>query len=169
VIRLSLIRGLAAGTLALSAACSSDMMNTGPAAQLMSVSPRGGAASVTLSADIVLTFNQGMMAGMEQFMALHQGGVTGPTTGMTCNWSDGQRTLTCHPGQPLAAGTRYTVHVGGGMMNSSGQPIGMDQYGMGMGGQRVTGGMMGGQAGMMGSGWMQADGSYGMMFEFTTR
>ena len=102
-------------------------------------------------------------------MVLHQGGITGPTTAMTCNWSDGQRTLSCRPGQPLAAATQYTIHVGGGMMNSSGQAVGMDQYGMGMGGQWATGGMMGGQTGMMGTGWMNANGSYGMMFEFTTR
>lgn len=169
MIKKFVVRGLIAGALVLAAGCGSNMMDAGPAAQLVSVSPRGGAADVTVSADIVLTFNQGMMAGMEQFMMLHQGGVTGPTAAMTCSWSDGQRMLTCRPGQPLAAGTRYTIHVGGGMMDASGLSVGMDRYGMGMGGQRVTGGMMGGQAGMMGSGWMQVDGSYGMMFEFTTR
>lgn len=169
MIEKSVVRGLIAGALVLTAGCSSNMIDAAPATQLVSVSPRGGAASVTVSADIVLTFNQGMMAGMEQFMALHQGGVTGPTAAMTCNWSDGQRMLTCRPGQPLAAGTRYTIHVGGGMMDASGLSVGMDRYGMGMGGQWATGGMMGGQTGMMGTGWMHANGSYGMVFEFTTR
>lgn len=38
------------------------------------------------------------------------------------------------------------------------------------GSQWVTGGMMGAQAGMMGTGWMTPDGAgYGMMFGFTTQ
>ncbi len=163
------VRVLIMGALVLATACTSSMMDTGAATQLVSVSPRGGAAGVAVSPDIVLTFSEPMMTGMEQYMALHQGGVTGPTTPMTCSWSDGRRTLSCRPGQPLAAGTRYTIHVGGGMMDANDLPVGMDQYGMGMGGQLATGGMMGGQTGMMGTGWMHADGSYGMMFDFTTR
>ncbi len=163
------VRGLVAGTLVLAAGCGSNMMGTEAGTQLLSVSPRGGTASVAVSTDIVLTFNQAMMAGMEQYMALHQGGVTGPTISMNCNWSDGQKTLTCRPGQPLTAATRYTVHLGGGMMDSSGQRVGMDRNGMGMGGQWATGGMMGGQTGMMGTGWQHANGSYGMVFEFTTQ
>jgi hypothetical protein len=45
----------------------------------------------------------------------------------------------------------------------------MEQYGMGMGGQWATGGMMGGQTGMMGTGWHNSNGSYGMVFGFTTQ
>ncbi len=163
------VRRLAAGTLFLAAGCGFNMMGTESGGLLLSVSPEGGASSVALSADIVIRFNQPMMAGMDQYMALHQGTANGPTTSMTCNWSDGQKTLTCRPGQPLAPATKYTVHLGAGMMNTHGQRIGMDRYGMGMGGQWATGGMMGGQTGMMGSGWAHANGSYGMVFEFTTQ
>lgn len=165
----SAVRGLVAGILVLAAACGSNMMDTELATQLLSVSPRGGSSRVPVSTDIVLTFNQAMMAGMEQYVALHRGTVTDPTILMSCNWSDGQKTLTCRPGQPLAAATRYTVHVGGAMMTTGGQRVDMDRNGMGMGGQWVTGGMMGGQTGMMGTGWMHANGSYGMAFEFTTQ
>ena len=165
----SVVRGLLAGTLVLAAGCGSNMMDTELATQLLSVSPRGGTGSVAASADIVLTFNQPMMPGMEQYVALHQGTVTGPAIVMSCNWSDGQKTLSCRPSQPLAAATRYTIHVGGGMMDSSGRRVGMERNSMGMGGQWATGGMMGGQTGMMGTGWMHANGSFGMVFEFTTQ
>jgi hypothetical protein len=46
------------------------------------------------------------------------------------------------PSMPLSPNTMYTLHVGGGMMGSGGS--------------------------MMGAGWRNADGMYGMMFSFTT-
>ena len=160
--------GITGGAL-LVAGCGSTMMDSSLSTQLVSVSPRGGAVGVSTTPDIVLSFNHAMMAGMEQYLALHLGTVTGPTIPMSCSWSDGRKTLSCHPGQPLASATSYTIHMGGGMMDSDGQPVGMDSYGMGMGGQWATGGMMGGQSGMMGPGWQGAGGTYGMMFGFTTR
>lgn len=161
--------GLPAAVVLFTAGCSSSMMDSELATQLMSVSPPGGAIAVPPGSSIVLIFDRAMMAGMEQYVALHRGGVTGPSIPITCAWSDGQRTLTCQPGQPLTAATRYTIHLGGGMMSADGRPVGMERYGMGMGGQWATGGMMGNQTGMMGSGWMHANGSYGMVFEFTTQ
>jgi hypothetical protein len=82
-------------------------------------------------------------------------------------------TLTCTPQAPLSARTTYVVHLGGGMMTQSGQPLDYAQYGPMMGGQWIMGGMMGGSHGgspwgMMGSGWRNANGSYGMAFSFTT-
>lgn len=163
------VRRLLAGALLLSSACSSNAMDTGLATQFLSVSPRGGTTNVAASSDVVLTFDQPMMAGMEQYLALHQGTVTGPTLPMGCNWSNGQKTLTCRPSQPLASATRYVIHMGGGMMDANGLRVGMESSGMGMGGQWVSSGMMGGQGGMMGNGWMHTNGSYGMVFEFTTQ
>ena len=165
----STVRSLIAGAAVLSSACSSTMMDTELATQLLSVSPRGGTTSVAASSDIVLTFNRPMMTGMEQYMALHQGVVTGPTIPMGCNWSDSQKTLTCRPGQPLASATRFVIHLGGGMMDANGLRMGMERNGFGMGGQWATATMMGGQTGMMGNGWMHDNGSYGMVFEFTTQ
>jgi hypothetical protein len=145
------------------------MMESELATQLISVSPSGGAIAVPPGSNIVLSFDRAMMAGMEQYVALHAGGVTGPSIPITCAWSNGQQTLTCQPGQPLTAATRHTIHLGGGMMSADGRPVDMERYGMGMRGQWATGGMMGNQTGMMGSGWMHANGSYGMVFEFTTQ
>ena len=98
-----------------------------------------------------------MLAGMEQYMDLHQGGIAGPTVPMGCVWSPDQTTLTCTPATPLAAGTQYTIHVGAGMTDAQGGMMTMDGWTT-MGGQWATGGMMGGThagqpMGMMGPGW----------------
>ncbi|MDX2057214.1 MAG: Ig-like domain-containing protein [Gemmatimonadales bacterium] len=161
-------RSLIIGATMLALGCGSGMMDGTFATELVSVTPAGGATGVSATPDIVLAFSRSMMPGMEQFVALHQGGVTGLTTSMRCSWSDRQKTLTCRPDAALAPGTRYTVHVGGGMMDADGQSVGMDRYGMKMGGQCATAGMMDGRGDMMGAGWGQANGFYGMMFEFVT-
>jgi len=73
----------------------------------------------------------------------------------------------------LAHGVTYTIHVGGGMSDASGMPIGMDNMMGAMGGMWLQSGMMGGMhagapMGSMGSGWTGTNGSYGMTFTFTT-
>ncbi len=145
---------------------------TGPApATLTAVSPAPAATAVVTSTTITLTFGQPMMTGMEQFMDLHQGGMAAATMPMSCAWSLNQTTLTCTLTNPLASGTQYTIHVGGGMTDAQGHLMDMDPWTT-MGGQWATGGMMGathaGQPiGMMGAGWMHG-GDYGMLFSFTT-
>lgn len=167
--QISVRRSIIAGLAFLGTGCGSDMMDADAATQLLSVSPQGGATAVATTTDIVLTFSGSMTAGMEQYLALHKGGLTGPTIQISCAWSNSHTTLTCHPGSPLELATRHTIHMGGGMMDASGQRIGMERHGMSMGGQWVTSDMMGGQTGMMGEGWRHANGSYGMAFEFTTQ
>jgi hypothetical protein len=114
-----------------------------------------------------------MGAGMEQFVDLHRGDLSGSVVPMSCVWSGGQTTLVCTPSSPLQPGTQYRVHVGGGMVDVNGQLIDMNMYGPGFGGQWIQGGMMGaGHAGtawgMVGGGWRQSNGAYGMAFTFTT-
>ena len=167
--RLLAARSLLAGAAALTAGCSSGMMAPDLATQLLWVSPRGGATAVASTTDVVLSFNRPMMIGMEQYVVLHQGSATDLAIPMQCNWSDGERTLTCRPSQSLVPASLYTIHMGGGMTDADGQGVGMGQFGMGMGGRWATGGMLGGQSGMMGTGWMHGNGSYGMLFEFTTQ
>jgi hypothetical protein len=63
--------------------------------------------------------------------------------------------------------------MGGGITDANGRPAGYDTYGPMMGGQWIMGGMMTGTHagmswGMMGNGWRHANGSYGMVFTFTT-
>jgi len=66
----------------------------------------------------------------------------------------------------------YTLHVGAGMVAAAGGTVNIDP-GTALDGQWVMGGMMGGlHAGqpmsMMGGDWRGSNGSYGMMFAFTT-
>jgi len=143
------------------------------AASFMSMTPQGGATGVSLTNQIVVRFGTTMGVGMEQYVDLHMGDLAGPTILMSCGWSGGRMTLTCTPQAPLSPRTTYVVHIGGGMMTQAGQQLDYAQYGPMMGGQWIMGGMMGGSHagspwGMMGPGWRNANGSYGMAFTFTT-
>lgn len=163
----------AASLAAVSAAC--DDANA-PENQtfLEEVSPAAGTLDADPEGSIVVRFSQGMASGMDQYVDLHQGGVDGPAVPMSCGLSDDRSTLTCTPGQPLQPGTAYTIHVGAGMMDDGGRPVEVEDHGMGMGGQPVTGEMMGnmhsGQStGLMGQGWKHpGDGHLGMAFGFET-
>jgi len=146
---------------------------TSAGAAFMSVSPAGGATSMAVGSAITFRFNGAMGAGMEQYVDLHMGDLSGAEVAMTCAWSADRTLLTCTPGSPLAVHTTYAIHLGGGMMSAGGTAVDYTTYGPGMGGQWIMGGMMtgthGGMAwGMMGNGWQNANGSYGMVFSFTT-
>ncbi len=151
----------------LAAGCS-GMLTGSSSAQLIAVSPAGGAAAVAQTADLVLTFNRPMMPGMERYVALHQGGIGGPSVPLACAWSPDYRVLTCRPPAALAAGTRYALHVGGGMHDATGGYLGMQHCADTEGGRWATAGMMAGHPAMMGPGWRHPNGAYGMVFEFTT-
>ncbi|MBK6308380.1 MAG: hypothetical protein IPF47_22705 [Gemmatimonadetes bacterium] len=53
------------------------------------------------------------------------------------------------------------------MQGQNGRPLDHTQCAS-LGGRAVSEGMMSGGMGMMGAGWQGADGSYGMIFTFTT-
>ena len=147
---------------------------TGPGTTaFLSASPRGGATGVASNATMMFQFSGTMGAGMEQFFDLHNGSLSGPTMPMACNWSADRSTVTCTAHVPLDPGMQYVMHMGGGMVDANGRPVDLDQYGMPMGGQWATQGMMGATHGgmpwsMMGSGWRHPNGSYGMVFGFIT-
>jgi len=158
-----------------------DGMMTGPTrmgggsnrAQLMAVSPQGGAAGVATSSPIVVQFGVAMGAGMEQYIDLHLGDLSGPLVPMSCSWSGDRTTLTCRPETSLRPHTTYVVHVGGGLMSLDGRHIDDSQFGSMMGGHWIMGGMISGShAGApwaaLGPGWRN-DNSYGMEFSFSTR
>lgn len=162
--------GALAGIATLALGACSDSMSPATAT-LTAVSPAPAASAVATSSTIMLTFGQPMMAGMEQYMDLHQGAVSGATVPMSCAWSPDQTTLTCTPTSPLAAATQYTIHVGAGMTDAQNHMMNMDGWTT-MGGQWATSAMMGaihaGQpVGMMGTGWKHGS-HFGMLFTFTT-
>lgn len=144
-----------------------------PETQLASVVPAGGAVGVDPAAPVVAEFTHPVMDGMEKYMAVHEGEVTGPTIAGAWEWSEDRTRATFRPSSPLKSGTRYTIHLGGGMLDLAGHVLGLSTHGPQMGGQWATGQMMsGGMTGvtgsMMGPGWRHANGSYGMLFTFTT-
>ena len=154
--------------LALSACSDSTAPTT---VSLTAVSPAPSVTAVSPSTTIVLTFGQPMMAGMEQYIDLHQGGITGPTVPMNCAWNPDRTVITCTPGTPLGAHTPFCVHIGAGITDAAGHVIAMNSW-THRGGEWATGEMMGGMhngqpMGMMGGGWMHSD-HYGMLFTFTT-
>jgi hypothetical protein len=141
-------------------------------ASLTAVSPAPAATAVPATTPITLTFGQSMMSGMEQYMDLHQSNVAGPMVPMGCGWNPGRTVLTCMPTDSLTGGTHYTIHIGAGMSDAQGDMMDVSGWST-RGGQWATSGMIGGMhggqpVGMMGSGWMDGSGHYGMTFGFTT-
>jgi hypothetical protein len=170
----SMFMALAGASLA-AAGCGSDgTSGPGTTTVLESVSPAGGATGVDPTGTMTMRFSGPMASGMQQYVDLHQGGVAGPIVPMSCALSADRTAITCTPGQPLQHGASYTLHLGSGMMDAGGHQADIEQPAMGMGGQAVTGGMMGGMhggqpTGMMGADWSDpADGHLGVAFDFTT-
>jgi Bacterial Ig-like domain len=140
---------------------------------LESVSPAAQATGVDPSTPVVMRFSGPMASGMEQYVDIHQGGIDGPVVPMTCTFSADRATLTCAHDEPLRTRTHYTIHMGSGMMDGSGHRAEIESHGMAMGGQPVTGQMMGGMhngqpTGMMGQDWHDGDDHLGMAFTFET-
>lgn len=168
--RLTTLAATGAFATALLAGCGDSTGAT--RASLAAVTPAPAATAVAATTPITLTFGQAMMPGMEQYVDLHQGTITGPIVPMGCGWNPATTVLICMPADSLAHGTHYLIHVGAGMTDAQGDMMDMNGWST-MGGQWATGGMMGtmhgGQSvGMMGSGWKDGSGHYGMTFGFTT-
>ncbi len=155
--------------------CATEATSSSDPVYLLSVSPTAASTGVRTSSSIVMTFSRPMMAGMEARIVVHEGRVTGPAVAGAASWSMNRTSLTFVPSAALKARTRYVIHLGGDMRDTDGNPL--DHGGCSVrGGNAVTtgmmglnGGMMGTQnGGMMGPGWQSADGTYGMIFTFTT-
>lgn len=155
-------------------ACGGDPTAPALTTRVVAVVPSGGATGVDPAAPVVVTFSHPMRSGMEQYAALHEGDVVGPIVPGTWTWSDDRTTLTFTPTQPLKSQTQYTLHLGGGMRATDGGFVDYGPCVSQYGGQWATqdmmgGGMMGSGGGnMMGSGWRDPNGTYGMVFTFTT-
>jgi hypothetical protein len=165
-------------------ACGGSGQTTGPGdgttgggtmgAAFVSVTPQGGMTGVSSTAPLSFRFGGPMAPGMEQYFDMHVAGLDGPTVPMTCGWSPDRSTLTCDPGSPLQPHTTHAIHMGGGLTDASGRPVNYDTNGSTMGGQWIMVGTMPGMHdggmgwGMMGGGWRHGNGSYGMVFTFTT-
>jgi sorbitol-specific phosphotransferase system component IIA len=157
-------------------ACSGDATGVAPTVDevtaLLSVQPAGGAANVMVGDSVVVTFDHAVATGMEAYAAVHEGSVAGPLVAGTWGLSQNRTTMMFVPTSPLKPSTTYVIHLGGAMRDGSGNVVNLDVHGMGMGGQWATQSMMTGgmsNGGMMGTGWQHpTNGSYGMLFTFTT-
>ncbi len=143
----------------------------------LSVLPAAATTGVDPTKPIVVTFNMSMMSGMEMLVVVHEGSVTGPQVSGSASWSADRRVLTFTPATTLKAKTTYVVHLSPSLQGTNGKTIDLAQCTK-IGGQYVSGGMMGSAAagmmngswgpGMMGAGWKASDGTFGMLFTFTT-
>ena len=153
----------------LAVACSGSTAPSSISTSVVGVVPRGGATSVPTSAVVTVTFSHAMMPSMQQYMAVHRDSLRGPLVSMTMSWSPDSTILTMMPTAPLAPGTTYVLHMGGGMMDAQADSISYAQC-PSLGGVPVTSSMMGGMMGgsEMGPGWMGGNGDFGMRFTFQT-
>lgn len=156
--------------------CREGMMSVegNDAAIVVAVTPAAGASAVDPLAPLVIEFRGRMMPGAEQFVALHEGdSPAGPVVPGTWSWSADRRVLTYSHPAGLRSRTRYTIHLGGGLADDNRRPI--DHAGCARLGARtatpdmMSGVDMGSGGGMMAPGWRDAQGTYGMLFTFTTR
>ena len=173
------------GAAALLGACSSSPTDEaagpdGPTV-LLSVLPAGGAVDISLTTDITVGFSRTISDNLRHFVALHDGDCPGPVvSGTWTRTSDGMG-LGFIPFGPLIPGTEYTIHVGGGMTDGFSQPFDLRLHGIPLGGETATEEMVLGPDGMgmgvdmmgatithTGLGWAHSDGTYGMVFQFTT-
>ena len=181
-------RAAGAAAVALSAmlvatACSSPVDAVGPdsdaATALTAVQPEGGTTGVDANAEVVLEFSHPMNSTMSDYADVHEGDLQGPGVAGSWSWSEDHTVLTFRPEEPFAPATTYVVHVGGGMMDTDGEHVNLGEHGSHMGGDWATGSMMGSAqgggmmgdhgSGHMGQGWEHpSNGSYGMVFRFTT-
>ena len=162
-------------------ACGESSEAVGPvdsaasAPSLASIQPGNATANVDPSTPIVLRFSHAMMTGMEMLVVLHEGNVTGAVVAATTTWSADRTILTLMPQAPMKRTTTYVVHLSPSLKDTAGHMINLTAGTM-MGGQNVSGGMMGSTSmmngqwgpGMMGTGWQAVNGTFGMIFTFTT-
>ncbi len=165
--------------MALTACGSGDMggptETAASAPSVASIQPANAATGVDPAAPIVLHFSHAMMNGMELLVVMHEGSLSGTVVATSAAWSADRMTLTMMPQAPLKRATTYVVHLSPSLEDMNGHMINLAPGTM-LGGQVVIGSMMGGGSmmngqwgpGMMGAGWQAANGTFGMVFTFTT-
>jgi len=148
-------------------------------ATVLSLSPANATVGVDPTKPVVITFSHSMMTGMELLVVLHEGSLTGPTVVGVATWSTDRTILTFAPSSPLKSHTTYMLHLSPSLKDSAGKTIDLAACTQ-LGGKYATAGMMGLSSGtgmmnsgtwgpgMMGAGWQAADGTFGMVFSFTT-
>ncbi len=164
----------------LSSPTSDDPFGTTEQTLLLSIRPAAGAVDVSITTDIEISFDHSIPEMMRSYVALHDGDCPGPVVAGVWSGTSDHMGLHFMPTEPLVPGTEYTVHIGGGMTDSFGMPVDLEFFGVPMGGEWATEGMVLGPDGMgmdmmgqpildhAGMGWAGTNGNYGLVFSFTT-
>lgn len=165
------IFSLASILVAITAGCSSGDL-AGPdsvQAVLLDVVPHGGHVGVDPTGTMYAHFDHPMREDMHNFASLHDGDLDGPEVDGSWGWSHEHHRLNFVPHEPLQEHARYTLHLGGGLVDQHGHHVDFEQHGFEMGGEWAHGSMMGrGHRHAEGPGWRHQNGSYGMFFGFMT-
>ena len=146
---------------------------------LLFVSPTAEATLVSVLDVIEVGFDAPVAAGVMHPIALQVGDCPGPVVPGTWTRSPDGMALRFSPTVPLSPGTRYSIHVGGGITDTQGAVVDLERHGLAEGGSWVTQAMVMGMpsTGMgMGMGstlhsgpeWRYPNGQYGLSFSFTT-
>jgi hypothetical protein len=153
------------------------IVTSADAPAVVSIRPSASTTGVDPSLPITITFSMSMMPGAEMLVVVHEGSVTGPQVAGTSAWSADRKVMTFTPAAMLKAKTTYVVHIAPSITAANGKAVDPASC-TSIGGHVVTGGMMGSAQsgmmngswgpGMMGAGWKAGDGTFGMMFTFTT-
>lgn len=163
-------------------ACSDSPADVGSTTTaLISVTPASGAAAVSTSSVIEIRFGQPVDAGGTALIALQIGDCPGPIVAGTWSSAEGGTVLRFQPTGALEPGTLYTIHVGGGMRDSAGAQIDLEENGEALGGVWITQAQVMGMTAMgmidlgtgamvshAGAGWRHPNGFFGLGFAFTT-
>lgn len=159
------------------AACEDATGVEGPETEtaLMSVAPEGGASNVAPDEEVVVRFDRAMHDHAADYADVHEGNVNGPAVSGSWTMEEDGTVLRFTPAGPWDMGTEYTLHLGGGIMDADRNHVDFEAHGEGMGGKWADSLMMGDGmqgdgmgGGHLGEGWQHEDGSYGMVFSFTT-
>lgn len=146
------------------------------AVTIVSVSPAPGASGVDATTTIAIEFSAPMPDSATLYMDLHASGYGGATVAGEWSWDEDRRIATFTPTEALQPATQYVVHVGGGLVDGTGEPVDY-QHCLGTGGSWAGGGQTGGHhsggghhsaSQHSGDGWQHQNGTYGVMFSFTT-
>ncbi len=111
-----------------SSACSDSPVGSEETAMLLSVTPVGDSAIINPNDPIVLSFDRQMdPAVCEPQVLLYEGDRSGTLVDVTYTWSEDGKQLTVIPVEALKSETTYTLYVGGGLRDGSGQGTNLSQ------------------------------------------
>lgn len=107
--------------------------------RLVGILPRDSVA-VDSIARVQVTFSGPLASGMEDYIDVHEGSITGPVVSLNCSQTGTGAIVNCSPRPPFAweAGTEYWVHVGGSLKGRNGGAVDLTSIGTALGGRIVT-------------------------------